>query len=480
MPDPRARVLVVDDDTAVGVTTGALLGQAGFDWQHVLSAEAALKFLERDFADLVLTDVRMAGMDGLELLRRIRVEYSETPVVVMTAFATVSMAVEAMRAGAADYVEKPVDRDVLLPTIRRALELGRGSSATGPPPSVAEGALVGKVPAMQKALETLKKAAGGSATVLLRGETGTGKGLAARTLHDLSPRKKKPFIDVQCAALPETLIESELFGREAGAYTDAKTRKPGRVELAEGGTLFLDEIGDLSLSIQVKLLHLVQDKVYQPLGGTRERQADVRFVTATHRDLEAMVKRGEFRRDLFYRLNVVEVWLPPLRERTEEIEPLAAQFCARFGPREARPRLHFSGGALSALRAYSWPGNVRELENLVERLAVLSEQDEITEHQVREELDKRASLLTGGPSGSSRGPGASASGPSDGGPGEGLEDQIAETERRAIREALRKTRGNHTKAAKLLNISRRTLYNKKDALGLRDEKGEEGRDDQSE
>ncbi|MEQ9324456.1 MAG: sigma 54-interacting transcriptional regulator, partial [Polyangiaceae bacterium] len=296
------------------------------------------------------------------------------------------------------------------------------------------------------------------ANVLLRGETGTGKEVAARAIHGRGPRADGPFVAVNCAALPDQLLESELFGYEKGAFTGATNRKPGRVELAEGGTLFLDEIGDVSPSVQAKLLRLLQEREYQPLGGTRAVQADVRFVAATHRDLAAMVATGDFREDLLYRLDVVPITMPPLRLRPDDIAPLAHRFCAELGPPNGRPELALDREAAAELSRYDWPGNVRELQNVIERLIVFSDGERLTKRDVARELDRARQARASG----SDAPEPSSDGPSSA----NLAERRAEAERKAVQDALERAGGNRTKAARLLGISRRKLYYLLDELDL--------------
>jgi two-component system, NtrC family, response regulator AtoC len=452
--DSTPSVLIVDDDPAVGRVLGALLQQAGISQRTVRTAAAALEELGRAFFDLVVTDLRMPGMDGLALLAKVREAYPETPVVVMTAHGTIPLAVEAMKAGAADFVTKPFDRDEILYAVRKALAHSLAEAEEASAPNPAGEAVVAVAPAMQEALGLLRRVAQGDATVLLRGESGVGKDVAAHLLHSLSGRRQGPFIKVHCAALPEALLESELFGYEKGAFTGAVARKPGRVELAAGGTLFLDEIGDLSLGMQVKLLRLLQDKTFELLGSTTTQRAEVRFVAATHRDLEARVKSGHFREDLFYRLNVIPVWLPPLRERAEEIDALVSQFCASFAAAAKRPTLRFSPEAMTLLRRQSWPGNVRQLQNFVERLTILSDGPIISATDVERELHRHPAV--GQTSPGTAVPPADAS--EEGFPA--LEQLRGEAEKSALSSALSRAGGNRTLAAKLLGISRRTLYNK--------------------
>jgi two-component system response regulator AtoC len=409
--------------------------------------------LERRPADLVITDLRMTGMDGMQLLAESRARWPELPVVMISAHGTVPLAVEAMRAGASDFILKPFDREELLFVVGKALQAQRGQgtvpSAAGGSASAPEG-MIGASAALREVHDLIRRAATGSASVLMRGESGTGKDVAARVLHSLGPRRAGPFIKVHCGALPEALLESELFGYEKGAFTGAATRKPGRVELAQGGTLFLDEIGDITPAVQVKLLRVLQDRQFERLGGTQTLSADVRFIFATHRPLEEMVKRGEFREDLFYRLNVVPIWLPPLRARPEDIETLAKDFCASHGRANGKPEATLEPAAIRLLEAQSWPGNVRQLQNFVERLVVLSDQPQITVSDVERELRRHS------------GPSVDSTDPS----GPPLETRKKVAEREAIEDALKRSGNNRTLAARVLGVSRRTLYNKLDEYGL--------------
>jgi DNA-binding NtrC family response regulator len=462
----RAKVLVVDDDRAVGMVLTALLVQAGHQARYVGSGPEALAALASGGIDVVISDVRMPGMDGMELLAEVQRRHRDVPVILLTAHGTVSLAVEAMKAGATDFLTKPFDRDEVVFTIGKALRSVEAQSARPPEPSPApagDGPVVGSSDAMKEAMRRLEKAAPTMATVLLRGESGTGKEVAARELHRLSPRKKGPFVAVHCGALPDNLLESELFGYEKGAFTGATNRKPGRVELASGGTLFLDEIGDVTPAVQVKLLRLLQEREFQRLGATSAEKADVRFVAATHRNLEQMVKEGTFREDLFYRLNVVPVVMPSLRERREDVPALATRFVARLGETNGRPQARLSEDAMRALADAEWPGNVRELQNFLERVVVFAEDDLIGRADVERELASRP----GGSSAAVSPPAANLAGPAT--PDvESLDAQRANAERVAVREALAKAKGNRTLAARLLGVSRRTLYNKLDELAITD------------
>ena len=447
-------VLVVDDDAAVAQVLVAILQQAGFAATALGSGAAALEELSRRPHDLVLSDVRMPGLDGLQLLAQIGVRHPEVPVILLTAHGTIPLAVQAMKAGAADFVLKPFDRQEILYAVRKALLLGKAVEAR--PNELRDpggAALVGSSASLREAMALLDKAARGDATVLLRGESGTGKELFAQALHQRGPRAAGPFIEVHCAALPETLLESELFGYEKGAFTGATSRKPGRVELAEGGTLFLDEIGDISPAVQVKLLRLLQERAYERLGGAQTLRANVRFVAATHRDLEALTARGQFREDLFYRLSVVPIWLPPLRERQGDVARLAQRFVVELGREHGKNALLLEPEAQALLSAQPWPGNVRQLRNFIERLVVLGDGDVIGPSDVQRELSRNAR-----PAAVPGSVPAAASGE--------LEARRREAERAAISEALGKCQGNRTLAARLLGVSRRTLYNKLEELGL--------------
>jgi len=442
------KVLVVDDDRAVGLVLQGLLRQSGHEAIYVDSATEALSRLEQEGFDVVLTDLRMPSMDGMQLLDALAKRGLGVPVIMLTAHANVSNAVEAMKRGAADFLPKPFDREEVLFTVDKALRNGRHAADQPEKQPIADEALpwLGESAPMKEAAELIRRAAKTSSTVLIRGESGSGKEVAARAIHTASPRASEPFVPVHCAALPENLLESELFGHEKGAFTGASSRKPGRVELAQGGTLFLDEIGDISPSVQVKLLRLLQEKEYQRLGGTKSISADVRFVAATHQDLEALIERGEFREDLFYRLDVIPIWIAPLRERRADITPLAERFCAEIGARNGRPGAWLDPAAVALLEARAWPGNVRELSNFVERLIVFTDDDRIGAAAVERELERQPRRLRG----------AAPAEPE----GETLEIRRGGAERAAIREALEKVGGNRTKAARLLGISRRTLYNK--------------------
>jgi len=460
----KGNVLLVDDDPAVAKVLGALLGQAGLSVHTATRGEEALALLSRKPIDVVVSDVRMPGMGGMELLAEVGRSWPDMPVILLTAHGTVPLAVEAMKAGAADFALKPFDREEILFSIRKALLRAQQPEVSRPTAKEA-GGFVGQSPAMAGVQALLSRAAAGTATVLLRGESGTGKELAAKAVHDASPRHAGPFVKLHCAALPDTLLESELFGYEKGAFTGAATRKPGRVELAHGGTLFLDEIGDITPQVQVKLLRLLQEREFERLGGTQTLKVDVRFVAATHRNLETLVREGGFREDLFYRLNVVPVWLPPLRARPEDIEPLARHFLVVHARANGRPPFTLTPDGLAALCAQPWPGNVRQLQNFIERLVVLSDGPLLTGDEVRRELERQPGIIPVSAPAPTPVPGSLAAA-SPGAEGRTLESQRKETERQALMGALKSAGDNRTLAARLLGISRRTLYNKLEEYGL--------------
>ena len=431
MPDERASVLVVDDDVAVGKVLVALLEQRGIESARAESAEAAIAMLQARPFDLVLTDVRMPGMDGMALLDHVRAELPDVPVVLITGHGSVALAVDAMKRGAADFVQKPFDRDEVGFVIHKALAATREAV----PPARSTHGMIGQSAQMKGLFTMIAKVAASTTTVLVRGETGTGKELVARAIHDASPRKDQPFVVVHCAALPETLLESELFGYEKGAFTGATQRKPGRFELAHKGTLFLDEIGDVPKSMQVKLLRVLQERELSRVGGVETIRVDVRVVAATHRDLEAAIASGDFREDLFYRISVVPLVIPPLRERASDIPRLVRHFLADLATSMGRPALAMDDDAVALLALEKWPGNVRQLQNFVERVAVLSDGDCIRRADVEREIGRTTTPLS-------------------------LDARRKGSEKEALLEALAQAGNNRTRAARILEVSRRTLYNK--------------------
>ncbi|MCA9619640.1 MAG: sigma-54-dependent Fis family transcriptional regulator, partial [Myxococcales bacterium] len=443
---PTARILVVDDEPAARTGLKRLLEQEGYRVETAEGGRQALEVADELVPDVVVTDLKMPEMSGHVLLERLHEIYPELPVIVVTAFGDISSAVEAMRAGAENFLAKPVDFDALTLTIERALERRRliheadylrrqlrdrdGGGLQG---------LIGTSPAMQEVYQLARQVSGARATVMITGESGTGKGELAKAIHNLGPRRDRPFVTLHCASLAESLLESELFGHERGSFTGADRRRIGRFEQASGGTLFLDEVGEIPLQTQVKLLRVLQDKSFERVGGTEEIKVDVRLVAATNRDLAKDVRDGRFREDLFYRLNVLPIHLPPLRERKEDIPLLIDHFIRETNRRLKTVVDGITSDALKVLLAYAWPGNVRELENLVERAIVLTETDRITLDTLPEKLfdahDPVNTVLRSG------------------------ELSIKKTSRiieeQLIRRALKKTSGNRTYAARLLEISHR-------------------------
>ena len=387
----------------------------------------------------------------------------DVPIVVLSARNLAGLPHEALRAGAAELLQEPVSDEELRRALERCLAMARQQPVRPLKNSNAAQRLSGKSEPMRHVMDLVERAAPGNATVLVRGESGTGKELLAQAVHELSSRRQGPFVTVNCAALPDALLESELFGYEKGAFTGAMTRKPGRVELADGGTLFLDEIGDINLSMQVKLLRLLQERRYERLGGNEPQVADVRFIAATHRDLPAMVKAGEFREDLFYRLNVVTLWLPPLRARRDDIVELALRFAAESAEANGKVGVRFADDALALLRTMRWPGNARQLQNLVERLIVFSDELLVSKEDVmREYADEGVAFATQPVTRAAAPAGAAVvtSAPTADGLPSQLNEELRRAERRALERALAYTGGNRSQAARVLGVSRATLYNK--------------------
>ena len=459
---PAPRILVVDDDAAVGWALQQALGQAGYTVVLAADAQAAQRQLKRQSADLVITDIRMPGMSGLELLGVLRIEHPNLPVVVSTAHGTMETAIEAVGKGAFDYLPKPLDLDRTLDVVRRAL--GEDSLAAAATPSMPEQdqTLIGSSPVMQEAYRRIAAAAATDLGVLISGASGTGKELVARSLHRHGKRREGPFIAVNCGALAEHLVESELFGHEAGAFADARTRKIGRIEAAHGGTLFLDEVAELPQSAQAKLLRFLDDQRFQRVGGDQELQVDVRVVAATNRDLPKLIASGAFREDLAYRLRAVTVVLPPLTDRLGDIPALVRSFLARIARRLGR-QVAITDDAMSALQGHRWPGNVRELKHLVEEAAVLATGGIIG----REHIDL--------PPGADEDPGPGALRGSvatlalqmlKAHPGEAHQKSLDAIEEILFRTALAQTEGNQLRAAELLGINRITLKKRMDQLGI--------------
>jgi two-component system, NtrC family, response regulator AtoC len=444
------RILVVDDEEGVRSFLAEALEDEGHAVSQAGDGRAAAERLRRQGFDLMITDLRMPGMDGLDLVRLARAEQPEMEVIVLTAHGTVETAVEAMRLGAFDYLQKPIGSPAQLRLLaaraleRRALIALRDGSAraTAELPPLGYGD-----PAMAPVVEALRKVARTNATVLLLGESGTGKEVAARTVHAWSARAERPFVAVNCAAIAEGVLESELFGHEKGAFTGAVATRRGRIELADGGTLFLDEVAELKVELQAKLLRVIQERQFERVGSSRTLETDVRWIAATNRDLEARIADGRFREDLYHRLAVFPVRMLPLRERRADIPPLAGTLLERVRRELGRPGLTLSAEASVALGEADWPGNVRELANALERAAILADGPQL---QAADVLSARAARPVAG--GTAR-PLAT---------GETLDD----IERAAIARALAETNGNRRKSAERLGIGLRTLYDKLNRYGL--------------
>ena len=448
----KHRILIVEDEAKLRRVIELQLRSAGYEVDEAGTAEDALRLADR--ANLILTDLRLPGMDGLELLSLLRRQDAQMPVIVMTAFGTVENAVEAMKLGARDFLPKPFSLDHLLTVVGKALEfralrdenrvlreeLGRRYTFDS---------IVGHSRAMQEIFATIMRVAPTRATVLLAGESGVGKDLIARAIHFHSPRRDRPFVKINCTAIPENLMESELFGFEKGAFTGAVASKPGKFEQADTGTAFLDEIGDVPGSIQVKLLRVLQEREFERLGSNKTRQIDVRILAATNRDLRAALEDGTFREDLYYRLNVVPISIPPLRERKEDIPFLAEHFVQKLGPETGAKANSISEGAIKRLVECPWPGNVRELENVIERSLVLSTGTRLEADDIKMEANPRAresaveSFLPDGVT-------------------------LDEHEQAIIREALQRANGNKSQAARLLGLTRNALRYRLSQIGMED------------
>ncbi len=446
MSSGETRVLIIDDETSFVRSLVYALREEGIQANGAASGEDGLQQVRENPPDLILLDLRLPGMDGMQVLETLGKEVPEIPVVMISAHGDTRAAVQAVKAGAADYLTKPFALDELFHLIsstrkrqRMQDELSYLRHRTAP-----NAGLIGSSPAMRALWSTIRRVSSSSTgRILLLGESGTGKALAARAIHAESPRRDGPFLEINCAALPEQLIEAELFGAEKGAYTGAHRRRTGLVALADGGTLFLDEIGELPLALQAKFLHFLENGEYRPVGGGANRMADVRVVAATNRSLEMEVREGRFREDLYYRLNVIEITLPPLRDRGEDVLELALRFADGQAREENCRPISFSDEALQRLQRYDWPGNVRELKNLVERLTILHPGQLVEPLLLPQEFHGQ------------------------GRPAEPqLEDKLADAERQLLMDALQRTEGHKGQAAELLGISRHALKRRLSRLGL--------------
>ena len=437
--------------------TQVQLEQEGYVVSTAANGKDALAVLEKSPQDLIISDLKMPGMSGLDLLRRIRAEYPEIIVLMMTAYGSIETAVEAMKLGAYDYITKPVNADALRLVVGRALEHLRLREEVQALRSSLDQKygfenVIGRSKLLLQTLDAATRAAQADATVLIRGETGTGKELLAKGIHFNSRRKDKPFMTINCGAIPKELLESELFGHVKGSFTGAYTHKKGKVEMADQGTLFLDEIGEMPLELQVKVLRLIQEREIEKVGGTGPTKVDVRIVAATHRNLQAMIEDGTFREDLYYRLSVIQLELPPLRERPEDVIELVQHFFTKSKEKHNRPDLVLPESLMPYFCAYRWPGNVRELENVIEGLVVLARDNEIRVNDLPEPIRRERPALEAlrldlPPHGIS----------------------LEAVEKELILRALKKFNWNQTHAAQYLDISRKTLIYRMEKYGLRQE-----------
>jgi two-component system response regulator AtoC len=458
------RVLVADDELNMRRVLEAILRREGYE---VITAANGIEALGGMSANIhtVITDLKMPGLDGMGLLKRLSIDYPDVPVVMITAHGSVENAVEAVKLGAFDYLEKPFEQEQIRQVVAKAIStyaLSRKDARPEEPSERGRFRLVGQSPAIRQIYGVVEKVANTPSTVLISGESGTGKELIARALHENSTRHAGPFIKINCAAIPKTLMESELFGYDKGAFTGAVGAKPGRFELAHGGTLFLDEIGEIPVEMQVKLLRVLQESEFERVGGIKTIKVDVRLVTATNRDLLEEIAAGNFREDLFYRLNVVPIQIPPLRERREDIPLLAEHFIAKFNERLKKQIVSISPEAVAELVGYNWPGNIRELENLMERTILFCEGPEIGVSDLPPEIVGAA------PTPASAAAGEGEPRPAAGSLKEAVRAETERVERELIQRALDATGGNVTQAARKLKISRKSLQTKMKELGLRE------------
>jgi DNA-binding NtrC family response regulator len=462
----KERVLIVEDERAIQLALSSLLRKEGYVVEVVETGGAACEKFGAQTYDLVITDLALgAGPNGLDVLRAAKAARAETPVVLITAHGSEKLAVEAMKSGAEDYVAKPFDNDEIRVVTRRALERTRlvrehSLLLQRVERELGQGAIVGSGPGMQRVFETIHKVADTDLSVLVRGESGTGKELVAQALHQRGARSQRPLVAVNCAAISPELVESELFGHERGAFTGANARRIGRFEAADGGSIFLDEIGDMPLPTQAKVLRVLEERRFERVGGNQTVEVDVRVVAATHRDLETEVRRGTFRNDLYYRLKVVEITLPPLRDRLADLPSLVEHFLTRVAERLGRDKKRIAADALAALARYHWPGNVRELRNLVEQVAVLTAGPCIEQS----DLAPLATSLSGArtlPDAQLLAAGVSFA--------EAKRRVVEDFERSYLLAALRQNGGNISRAAAAIGMVRQSLQQKIRELGLREE-----------
>ena len=449
----KKKILIIDDDATFRLTLRATLEQAGYEIHEAEDGRIGLQRLQEMVFDLILLDLRMKDMQGDEALRRIKEMSPAVPVVIITAYATVQTAVETLKQGAFDYLIKPVDMDALLAIVSKALRYYELESENQVlKERIGEqfdfSRILGRSKKMRDVLEVLTLAAPSDATILILGESGTGKELIANAIHENSPRKDRAFVKVNCAALAENLLESELFGHERGAFTGAVQQRKGRFELAAGGTIFLDEIGDMALSTQAKILRVLQEGEFERLGSSKTLKVDVRVVAATHRDLPRAIEEGRFREDLYFRLSVVTIELPALRERKEDIPTLAEHFLKKYAEKNQRLIKGFAPKTMDLLVRYDWPGNIRELENMVERAVILCRDEYIQPGCLPGQFQELAGSEEAGETGVRPG------------------HSIREVEKELILKTLEQTGGNRTRAAEILGITRRALQYKLKEYGF--------------
>ncbi|MFH2013265.1 MAG: sigma-54 dependent transcriptional regulator [Pseudomonadota bacterium] len=441
----KKTILVVDDEESHRIMLSAHLKEEGFELEEASDGQEAVAKVSEKFFDLVLMDVRMPKVDGIEALQNIRKINPTVPVLMMTAYGSINSAVQALKLGAEDYLTKPLDMDELIIKVNKILhyrQLEEENLLNKERLRIRFdfSSIIGKSPKMKELFEVLSMVTPTDATVLLLGESGTGKEIVANAIHQNSPRRENPYVKVNCAALPDTLLESELFGHEKGAFTGAIYKKRGRFELADAGTIFLDEIGEMSLPTQTRILRVLQEREFEAVGGTKTIQVNVRIITATNKNLEEEVKNGRFREDLYYRLNVIPIKIPPLRERKEDIPLLAEHFLFIYNEKNKRSIKGFEPRVIDSLINYMWPGNVRELENIVERMIIMCKDDVITLDDLPSDIcgsrqeEEQSEIIMG--------------------------TTLRDTEKGVIFKILRQTGGNRTKAASILGITRKTLQNK--------------------
>ncbi len=455
MKPRKAKILVVDDEPSQRKMLQANLSLDGYDVYEADDGKTAISRVSEEFFDLILMDNRMSQLDGIEALKQIKKISPGIPVIIITAYASVETAIEALQSGAHDYLTKPLDIDELRIKVQQTLEFWRLKEENILQKRRIENLfdasrIIGRSQKMRQVLETVAMVAPTEASVLILGESGTGKELIANALHQGSNRCDRRFIKINCAALPETLLESELFGHERGAFTGAVGRRPGRFELADGGTIFLDEIGEMTFSTQAKLLRVLQEREFEPLGSTRSVKVDIRVISASNRDLKDEVKKGNFREDLFYRLNVVPINLPPLRDRKEDIPLLIDHFLQIYNEKNNRNLKGFHPRALDAMMRYSWPGNIRELENVVERAVILTMDEYVSFSELPESISGESASTIPATSRVGIAPGMT----------------IRELEKELILVTLDHNDGNRTRSAGFLGITRRTLQNKLKEYGI--------------